>query len=312
MVPSAATRELAEAVRAGAAVVGGGDATCAASNGGATAVPATSADGAAAGPAQIGPALPRPLQLWAPSDVVGQEMGLARLHERLKHVSDAVRSAGTWPRATLTGRVRLRFNLPAVAASFIGHEAELDALDDAFGRADRAVITQAITGLGGVGKSQLAARYVQQRVEGYDVVAWIRAEDGGIADLAQFAAKIGVPVEGLPPSELAQIALDWLNDSDLRWLLVLDNIASPEQLEQCCPRGGRGRVLVTSRDRALRQFGPVLTVDVFDEDSGRVPDRARRQARRSAHRATARRGARLSAACALARGRVLPERHELC
>jgi len=267
MVPSPATRELAEAVRAGAPVVGGGDATSAASNGGAAAVPATSADGAAAGPALIGPALPRPLQLWAPSDVVGQETGLARLHERLEHVSDAARSAGTRPRATLAVRVRLRFNLPAVAASFIGREAELDALDDAFGRADRAVITQSITGLGGVGKSQLAARYVQQRVESYDVVAWIRAEDGGVADLAQFAAKIGVPVEGLAPSELAQIALDWLNDSDLRWLLVLDNIASPEQLEQCCPRGGRGRVLVTSRDRALRQFGPVLTVDVFDEDT---------------------------------------------
>jgi hypothetical protein len=60
-------------------------------------------------------------------------------------------------------RNRLRFNLPAVAASFIGREEELDALDDALGVADRGVITQAITGLGGVGKSQLAARYVQQR-----------------------------------------------------------------------------------------------------------------------------------------------------
>jgi hypothetical protein len=33
------------------------------------------------------------------------------------------------------------------------------------------------------------------------------------------------------------------------------------------PRGGNGRVLVTSRDRSLRQFGPVLTIDVFDEDT---------------------------------------------
>jgi DNA-binding SARP family transcriptional activator/tetratricopeptide (TPR) repeat protein len=170
-------------------------------------------------------------------------------------------------RARLVRDGALRFNLPPVAASFVGRETELDALDDAFSTAGRAVITQAITGLGGVGKSQLAARYVQQRADGYDLVAWIRAEDGGIADLAQLAAKLGAPCDEVAPHELAQLALDWLSQGDLRWLLVLDNVASPEDLELCCPRGGRGRVLVTSRDHAMREFGPLLVVDVLDEDT---------------------------------------------
>ena len=74
------------------------------------------------------------------------------------------------------------------------------------------MITQAITGLGGVGKSQLAARYVQQRADGYDVVAWIRAEDSGIADLAQLAAKLGESVDGLAPSERAQLALEAVSE----------------------------------------------------------------------------------------------------
>lgn len=39
-----------------------------------------------------------------------------------------------------------------------------------------AVITQAITRLGGVGRSHLAARYVQQRADAYDVVGWIHIE----------------------------------------------------------------------------------------------------------------------------------------
>ena len=163
---------------------------------------------------------------------------------------------------------RVRFNLPPVAASFTGRAEELDALDEALGVADRAVVTQAITGLGGVGKTQLAARYVQQRSDGYDVVAWIRAEDGGIADLAALAARLGGAVDGLSPSERAQLALDRLGESERRWLLVLDNVASAEQLGGLLPGGGSsGRVLVTSRDRALRQFGPVLTVGVFDEDT---------------------------------------------
>jgi Tetratricopeptide repeat/NB-ARC domain len=195
---------------------------------------------------------------------VGQFEALLREH-LTRYLLTSV--PGLRPRAGRAAAHRVLFNLPAVAASFTGRDEELDALDDALGVADRAVITQAIAGLGGVGKSQLAARYVQQRAGDYDVVAWIRAEDGGIADLAQLAAKLGEPVDGLSPSEAAQLALDWLSNCEQPWLLVLDNVESPEQLDGLRPRSGIGRVLVTSRDRALRQFGPVLTVDVFDEDT---------------------------------------------
>ena len=41
----------------------------------------------------------------------------------------------------------------------------------------------------------------------------------------------------------------------------------PAQLAECCPRTGNGRVIVTSRDRAVAQFGPALIVDVFDLDT---------------------------------------------
>jgi tetratricopeptide (TPR) repeat protein len=162
---------------------------------------------------------------------------------------------------------QLRFNVPAVVVSFTGREQELAALHDALRGADRAVVTQAISGLGGVGKSQLAVRYVQTHADEYDIVAWIGAESGGIVGLAALAARLGEPVEGLSPSDRAQLALDWLGDSQLSWLLVLDNVESAEVLKSLIPRSGNGRVLVTSRDRSLRQFGPLLEVDVFDEET---------------------------------------------
>lgn len=98
-------------------------------------------------------------------------------------------------------------------------------------------------------------------------MAWIGAEDGGIADLARLAVRLDLPVDELAPTDRARAALDWLGGCDRRWLLVLDNVESAEQLTGLLPRGERGRVLVTSRDRTLRQFGPVLAVDVFDEDT---------------------------------------------
>lgn len=176
----------------------------------------------------------------------------------------------------------LRFRLPLAAAHFTGRDRELDALNEALGVADRAVVTQAITGLGGVGKSQLAVRYVHQRADDYDVVAWIRAEDGGTTDLSELAAELGLPVAQLTPAERAGAAVRWLSGCDERWLLVLDNVAAPEQLLDCCPGAGNGRVIVTTRDRRLAQFGPELRVDVFDEataaeylleTSGRTEDR---------------------------------------
>ena len=162
---------------------------------------------------------------------------------------------------------RLRFNVPLSLANFVGRQAELDALHEVFAVADPVVIAQAITGLGGVGKSQLATRYVHDHGASYDVVAWIRAADGGIADLSELAAELGEHVDDLSPGKRAERALHWLNNTDMRWLLVLDNISSPEQLRSCCPHSGHGRVLVTSRHQGLRQFGPPLPVDVFDEDT---------------------------------------------
>ena len=180
---------------------------------------------------------------------------------------DDARPAGIGPSGQPGRAGRVRFNLPPVAPSFTGREDELAALDAKLGQDDRALITQAITGLGGVGKSQLAARYAQTRCGAYDVVAWVGAEDGGIADLSRLAVALGLSVDELAPADRARAALEWLAGCDRRWLLVLDNVESAEQLRDLLPRGERGRVLVTSRDRTLRQFGPVLAVGVFDEDT---------------------------------------------
>ena len=162
---------------------------------------------------------------------------------------------------------RVRFNVPTVTAAFTGRKEELDRLERALAAAEGVVITQAIGGLGGIGKSQLAAAYVRAHVEEYEIVAWVGAEDGAIADLAQLATRLGVAVAGLAPSDLAKLALSYLAECEQRWLLVLDNVTSAEQLAGLLPSSGNGRVLVTSRDRALRQFGAVLTLDVFDEDT---------------------------------------------
>jgi tetratricopeptide (TPR) repeat protein len=169
--------------------------------------------------------------------------------------------------ATVSRERRIRFNLPDVAASFIGRERELAELDRSLRADAHAVVTQAITGLGGVGKSQLAARYAHARADEYEIVAWIHAEDGGIADLAALGVELGIGVGERAPAEIVQATVQWLTETDRSWLLILDNVSSAEQLERVRPQGRAGRVLVTSRDRTLRRYGRLVAVDVFDPET---------------------------------------------
>jgi hypothetical protein len=86
---------------------------------------------------------------------------------------------------------------------------------------------------------------------------------------------------GFSPAERRDCAPARLSRGEERWLLVLDNVASPEQLASCSPRGGGGRVIATSRHREVRQFAPALSlddeqtaVDFLVEQAGRPDDRA--------------------------------------
>lgn len=159
--------------------------------------------------------------------------------------------------------IRSLFNLPLRAVQFAGRKRELDAIDASRATNDLVVVT----GIAGVGKSQLVARYAQTHAGEYDIVGWIRARDGGSVDLADLAVELGLPVLQTTPEERAARALRWLSHCDERWLLVLDDVPAARDLNRCCPRAGNGLVIVTTRDRDVAQFGPGLSVGVFDRET---------------------------------------------
>lgn len=160
----------------------------------------------------------------------------------------------------------VRFRLPLRAHYFVGRERELAAIAEGFGRPQPGVSVQVVAGLGGMGKSELAARYVQRTADAYWLVAWIRADDAGVGDLARLAAALGVGGEGMSPQERADRALQVLNHAGEPWLLVLDN-ADPLGLGGCCPHSGNGHVLVTTRHRDMAEFGSVLELGPLDVEA---------------------------------------------
>lgn len=161
---------------------------------------------------------------------------------------------------------RALVNLPRRCAHFVGRRAELGRLDEAFAAGSDLLV---ICGLGGVGKSTLAARWAESRTsEGHEpppLVWWITAEsradlDAGLAGLG--AALQPALIDVLPPEALRERALQWLSAHD-DWLLVLDNVSTPEDIGSLLGRVRRGRILVTTRQTGgWHGIARVLTLDV--------------------------------------------------
>ncbi|MEV7420983.1 NB-ARC domain-containing protein, partial [Streptomyces sp. NPDC089919] len=136
-----------------------------------------------------------------------------------------------------------------------------------------AVLSQVLVGMGGVGKTQLAADYARAAWDdgNLDVLVWITAstQSAVVSGFAQAGAELcGADLED--PERAARQFLAWLAPKSgqqvCRWLIVLDDVADPGDLivqpgdparrfSLWPPASSSGRVLVTTRCRDSALFG---------------------------------------------------------
>ncbi|MEV0695052.1 NB-ARC domain-containing protein [Streptomyces sp. NPDC050388] len=152
--------------------------------------------------------------------------------------------------------------LPPPALSF-QHRTEADQLRAAVDGGGTAVLTQVLTGTGGVGKTQLAADYARTALDGgeVDVLVWISASSRSAitAGYAQAAVEVLAADPG-DPERAARAFLAWLepkaDQKPCRWLVVLDDVADPADMRGWWPPASRhGRALVTTRRREAALTG---------------------------------------------------------
>ncbi|MEU7075887.1 tetratricopeptide repeat-containing protein [Streptomyces narbonensis] len=174
--------------------------------------------------------------------------------------------------------------VPALASAFQPRAGLRERIDAVREEGATAVLTQVLSGGGGVGKSQLAASYASQAVaEGVDLVVWAPAAE--LQQVVTRFAEAGVRVEapgvtGADPEADARAFLAWLATTSRRWLVVLDDIADPGAVEGWWPvsRTGSGWVLATTRLHDARLTGGGrrrVSVDVYEPDEAAAYLRAR-------------------------------------
>ena len=154
------------------------------------------------------------------------------------------------------------WKVPARNPNFTGRDWMLEQLH-ALLRGAEPVVVQALHGMGGVGKTQLAVEYAHRFAPDYQLVWWLDAEVPALLpdQFALLAPHLGLPA-GLPGPDAVDRVLQALQDQS-GWLLVFDNVTTPADLQLYRPALGSGRVLVTSRHPGWGGLGGRMKVDVF-------------------------------------------------
>ncbi|MEU7869557.1 FxSxx-COOH system tetratricopeptide repeat protein [Dactylosporangium sp. NPDC049140] len=156
------------------------------------------------------------------------------------------------------------WKVPARNPVFTGREGLLDRLrgrliDSAFTR------PVALTGLSGVGKTQIALEYAHRFAAHYDLVWWISADQPAIVrvELARLAGPLRLNA-GADTTGQVDAVLQALRQGDRlrRWLIIFDNPDDPEGIAEFLP-AGPGDVVITTRNPDWAQHAERIEVGVF-------------------------------------------------
>lgn len=132
---------------------------------------------------------------------------------------------------------------------------------------------QALYGLGGVGKTQIAVEYAYRHREEYTAVLWTFADSeqsvrGGFSAIAKL---LDLPEkDSAEQAKVIDAVKSWLEQNQ-GWLLVLDNADDPALLKPFLPQQSKGHVLLTSRAYSFQVLGILSRreINVLSKDEAR-------------------------------------------
>lgn len=155
---------------------------------------------------------------------------------------------------------------------FLGRESELLRIHQNLqtGQATAHALPQAISGLGGIGKTQLALEYAYRYHQDYAAVLWARAEssDALISSYIALATLLQLPERKAKTQEATVWAVKTWLQTHRDWLLILDNADELTLLTDFLPPSLGGHLLLTTRAAATGQIAHRLEIETLGPAHG--------------------------------------------
>ena len=155
---------------------------------------------------------------------------------------------------------------------FTGQEVILSSLREMLEQNLIAALTQpqAISGLGGIGKTQIAVEYAYRHRDEYRAVLWARtnSRESLVQDFVVIATLLHLPEKDEQDQNITvEAVIRWLDTHD-QWLLILDNVDDVALIRNVLPSEANGHILLTTRSQLLGTIAQNVKVEHMGLEDG--------------------------------------------
>ncbi len=154
---------------------------------------------------------------------------------------------------------------------FTGRESFLENLNRKFkrNRTTRNRQPIAISGLTGIGKTQIAIEYAYRYYSDYHFIFWARATsyDTLFSDLVAIAYQLNLSEKNVKEQEVAVNAVKHWFQTQTRWLLILDDVSSLEIVGDFIHLT-KGQILITTQNPRVQEIAETTELEKMEPEEG--------------------------------------------
>ncbi len=157
---------------------------------------------------------------------------------------------------------------------FTGRKEILSAIKATLKDSNDITLTQAISGLGGIGKTQTAIEFCYRYKNNYEPIFWTRSENEAEFNTSYLeqAKKLKLISDkdieqGLKIEEIIETFKTWLSNNS-NWLMVLDNLENVDLIRKYLPNNYQGYILITTRSQSLKGYTNIIPLKKMSIETG--------------------------------------------